>query len=140
MAIQISGEAQAGVLRENMTPRQMLAALDNAAVLARHVSELQPDVVSWWSMGGMSLSLIEQVRRAGLPAVAFVHDGWLVYGPQVDRWTRAFRGRPRLAALAERATGLPARVDLERAAHYVLVSETIRRRTRQAGYALADSA
>src|SRR5438067_10123275 len=36
----------------------------NHAVLERHLRELRPDVVSWWAMGGMSLSLIEQVRRA----------------------------------------------------------------------------
>src|SRR5438552_15011542 len=35
----------------------------NARVLERHLDELRPDVVSWWSMGGMSMSLIERVRR-----------------------------------------------------------------------------
>jgi glycosyltransferase involved in cell wall biosynthesis len=68
-----------------------------------------------------------------------VHDDWLVYGPKVDRWTRPFRGRPRLAALAERATDLPARVEIELAAQFVFVSETVRRRARQEGYVLADS-
>src|SRR4051794_26510423 len=29
----------------------------NAAVLRRHLEELRPDVVAWWAMGGMSLSL-----------------------------------------------------------------------------------
>ena len=51
--------------------------------------------------------LIEQVRRAGIPAVAFVHDEWLVYGPRVDRWTRLFAGRPWLGGLARRLTGVP---------------------------------
>ncbi|MDQ4124460.1 MAG: glycosyltransferase, partial [Actinomycetota bacterium] len=50
----------------------------NRAVLSRAAQDA--DVVSWWSMGGMSLSLVERVRRAGLPAVAFVHDEWLDYG------------------------------------------------------------
>ena len=36
----------------------------------------------WWAMGGMSLSLLEQVRRAGVPAVAVVGDEWLGYGPR----------------------------------------------------------
>ena len=44
-----------------------------------------PDAVVWWGMGGMSLGLIEQVRRAGVPAVGVVGDGWMVYGPRVDR-------------------------------------------------------
>lgn len=43
------------------------------------------DAVSWWGMGGMSLGLIEQVRRAGVPAVGVVGDGWMIYGPKVDR-------------------------------------------------------
>ena len=111
----------------------------NAAVLDRHLAELRPDVVGWWSMGGMSLGLIERVRRARLPAVGFVHDDWLTYAPRVDRWIKPFRGRPRLAALGERVTGLPARVDLDAAARYVFVSETVRDHARGAGYALAGS-
>src|SRR5439155_1520664 len=39
----------------------------NARVLGRHLDEFQPDVVTWWSMGGMSLTLIEHVRRRELP-------------------------------------------------------------------------
>src|SRR4051794_39955479 len=34
----------------------------NASVLDRQLSELRPDVVAWWSMGGMSLSLVDRVR------------------------------------------------------------------------------
>ena len=64
---------------------------------ARDRRTLRPDVVCWWAMGGMSLSLIEQVRRAGLPAVGVVGDDWMLYGPKVDAWTR--HGR-RLGPLA----------------------------------------
>jgi glycogen synthase len=104
------------------------------AVLERHLSDLRPDVVGWWAMGGMPLSLLEAVRRHGVPAVAFVHDDWLDYGPKVDGWLRLFGGRKAIAApLAERLTGLPARVDLARAARYVFVSESTRRRARMAG-------
>jgi glycosyltransferase involved in cell wall biosynthesis len=110
----------------------------NAEVLKRHVDEFAPDVVSWWSMGGMSLSLVERVRRAGLPAVAFVHDDWLDYGPRADQWLRAFERRPRLARLAERATGIPATADLDHAARYVFVSEATRMRALAAGRAPAD--
>ncbi len=97
----------------------------NHHVLARHLSELQPDVVTWWAMGGMSLSLIERVRRARLPAVGFVHDDWLTYGPQVDQWIRLFARRPHFGASVERLSGVPTRVQLDRAAHYVFVSETV---------------
>jgi glycogen(starch) synthase len=106
----------------------------NARVLDRELRGFRPSVVSWWSMGGMSLSMLERVRRAGIPAVAFVHDDWLGYGPEVDGWIRVFAHRSgRLASLAERIVGAPARVDLARAARYVFVSETTRRRAREAG-------
>jgi glycogen synthase len=106
----------------------------NARVLDRELRELRPDVVSWWSMGGMSLSMLERVRRLGLPAVAFVIDDWLAYGPDVDGWVRVFAGRSdRVASLAERVVGVPARVDLDRAARCVFVSQTTRRRALEAG-------
>ena len=106
----------------------------NARILDRYLRDFAPDVVSWWSMSGVSLSLIERVYRAGLPAVAFVHDDWLDYGRHMDLWTRAFAGRwQRAAVLAERIAGVPTRVDLERAARYVFVSDTTRRRAAEAG-------
>src|SRR5215218_2709703 len=42
----------------------------NARVFDRHVEGHRPEVVAWWAMGGMSLSLIERARLAGLPAAA----------------------------------------------------------------------
>jgi glycogen(starch) synthase len=110
----------------------------NARVLARHLEELRPDVVAWWSMGGMSLSLIERVRRAGPPAVAFVHDDWLVYGPHTDAWLRPLAARAWLRPLAERVLGLPASVDLDHAARYVFVSESTRLRAIEGGRNPAD--
>jgi len=99
----------------------------NAAVVRRHLGELAPDVVAWWGMGGMALSSIEQVRRAGVPAVAFVMDDWLTYQPPGDAWLRLFARRPRLGRAVDRLTGIPTRVDWARAATYVFVSETLRR-------------
>ncbi|HEX7290661.1 MAG TPA: glycosyltransferase [Conexibacter sp.] len=99
----------------------------NAAVVRRHLDELRPDVVAWWGMGGMALSSIEQVRRAGFPAVAFVMDDWLTYQPPGDGWLRLFARRPRLGRVVDRLSGLPTRVDFANAATYVFVSETLRR-------------
>jgi glycogen(starch) synthase len=119
-------------------PARVRLERHNQAVLDRHLNEFDPDVVSWWAMGGMSLSMIERVRRAGIPAVAFVHDDWLTYGPRVDRWTRAFAGRPRAARIAERLTAVPAGVELSTAARYVFVSRATRDRARSAGVAASD--
>ncbi|MHB8694459.1 MAG: glycosyltransferase family 4 protein [Solirubrobacteraceae bacterium] len=111
----------------------------NAAVLERHLESFAPDVVSWWSMGGMSLSLMERVRRLRVPAVAFVADDWLLYAPKVDQWIRPLRRLGPLARLAQVATGIPARVNLDDVARYVLISETVRRAARGAGLALNGS-
>ncbi|MBA3327827.1 MAG: glycosyltransferase family 4 protein, partial [Solirubrobacterales bacterium] len=105
----------------------------NATVLERHLADLRPHAVMWWAMGGMSLSLVEQVRRVGLPAVAMVGDNWPGYGPRVDAWTATWRRRPRFAGVAERLTGVPASVDLDRAATWVFVSAWTRRRARESG-------
>jgi glycogen synthase len=99
----------------------------NAATFDRHVDDFAPDVVSWWAMGGMSLSLFERARRRSLPGVAFVNDNWLVYGPLTDAWIR-FATRPGVPAdLIERVTGLPARFEPQGTAHFVFASEETRR-------------
>lgn len=56
-----------------------------ARVLDRHLAEFRPDVVSWWSMGGLPLGLLERPR---VPAVGWVNDAWPDYGPRADQWRR----------------------------------------------------
>jgi len=111
--------------------RRFRVARHNHQVLREQIADLRPDVVSWWSMGGLTMTLLEDVRRRGIPAVAFVHDDWLLYGPKVDPWLRLFTGprRSRFARLGERIAGIPTRVDLSRAADYVFVSEFTRDRS-----------
>jgi glycosyltransferase involved in cell wall biosynthesis len=111
----------------------------NAAELGRHLDEFRPDVVTWWSMGCMSMSLIEQVRRAGIPAVFVVHDDWLIYGWERDQWIRMWSGRRRAIAgrLAERLSGIPARVDVAHAGGMVFNSRYTLERARAAGVSAA---
>ena len=112
----------------------------NATELDRHLREFCPDIVSWWSMGCMSLSLIERVRRAGIPAVFVVHDDWLAYGPHRDQWLRIWRGRRTLLApLAARACGLPTSLDLNRAGPFVFNSRYTLERAREAGIDAAEA-
>jgi glycogen synthase len=101
----------------------------NQAVLRRHLAEQRPDLVSWWSMGGMSLSLVEQVRLTGPPALGWVNDGWLVYGPQVDQWLRGWDRFGRAATVARALSGVPVSVDLGRAARWIFCSEAMRQPT-----------
>jgi glycogen(starch) synthase len=105
-------------------------ARHNHAVLRRHLDELHPHAVAWWSMGGLTMTLLEDVRGRGIPSVAFVHDDWLAYGPSVDPWLRAFTGprRSRLATAGELLARIPTRVDFAGAASYVFVSEFTRAR------------
>lgn len=103
-------------------------ARHNHRELERKLEELRPDVVGWWSMGGLSLTMLETVRLRGLPAVAFVLDEWLDYGRWADAWLHTFTGprRGRFARLASRLAGVPATVDLGAAARYLFISEFTR--------------
>jgi glycogen(starch) synthase len=124
------------------TLRERVAmARHNHRLLERHVDWFAPDVVSWWSMGGLSLTLIDAVRRRGLPSAGFVHDDWLDYGRHVDGWLGLFGGHKRVAVpLAERLAGVPAMVDFGAAARWVFVSEATHRRAQALGLALLDTA
>jgi glycosyltransferase involved in cell wall biosynthesis len=111
----------------------------NAAVFDALAARFRPEVVVWWGMGGMSLGLVERARRSGLPAVGVVGDEWLRWGPRADGWLRPLRRVPALPWLAERLTGLPARVDLDSAAVWLFNSETVREKTRASGLTLPRS-
>jgi glycogen synthase len=99
----------------------------NARVLERHLDDLRPDLVTWWSMGGMSLSLIERVSRRGIRSAAFLLDDWLDYGRHADGWMAPFGRFRRTGALAERLFRVPTSVDFGAVDHWVFVSERTRR-------------
>lgn len=61
------------------------------AVLRDRLARLRPDVVVWVSMGGLPLAL---VGSSGLPELALVHDGWPVYGADVDPRARSHGWHP----------------------------------------------
>jgi glycogen synthase len=111
----------------------------NVAELDRHLTDFRPDLVAWWSMGCMSLGLIERVRRVGTPAVFVVHDDWLVYGWQHDQWIRIWQGprRSKVAPVVEWVCGVPARVELK--GRFVFNSRYTLERARQTGLELADA-
>jgi glycosyltransferase involved in cell wall biosynthesis len=75
----------------------------------------------------MSLSLIERVRRAGIPAVGVVGDDWMIYSPRVDAWYRMVRRLSALAPAVGLLAGVPSRVDLGDAA-WLFNSQTTRDR------------
>lgn len=125
-------------LRDHRFPRlsareRLAVESHNARVLGRVLGEVRPDAVAWWSMGGMSLSLIEHVRAAGIPSVAAMCDDWFAYAHEVDAWTRAFARRPRLARAVGAATRLPTRPDPGAAiGSWVFLSRELEARAEQA--------
>jgi glycosyltransferase involved in cell wall biosynthesis len=110
----------------------------NVSTLKRQLAEFEPDVVSWWSMGGITLSLLEVVRRRGVPAVAFVHDDWLDYGRRADLWHRRARRR-RYPPFLHELLGVPGRIRFDLAAHYAFVSGATRDHAIARGLALPDT-
>lgn len=117
----------------------------NARVIDRHLADLRPEVVNWWAMGGMSLSLIERVRRARIPAVGVVGDRWMTYAHLVDRWMGPFlfrrrRGRDTLAIAIERLTGIHTSVDLAGAGPWLFNSDSVRRASLAGGWELPETA
>ncbi|EHN12298.1 glycosyl transferase group 1 [Patulibacter medicamentivorans] len=95
--------------------------------LRERLRRFRPDVVSWWAMGGLPLSLLETVRRAAIPAVGVIGDGWALYGPHHDlggrSWNRA--GLRQLRPLAGRA-GLPVPGPIAPAARWLCISRWVR--------------
>lgn len=112
----------------------------NARVLARHLHDFPPDAVMWWAMGGMSLSLIERVSRAGLPALGVIGEHWPVYAPRVDASARALARRPLLRPLAALAGVVAAPDDLGAAARWLFISDHVREAAAAAGIDAPPSA
>lgn len=112
----------------------------NTRILAGHLDALRPDAVMWWALGGLSLSLVERVRRRGVPALGVVGDEWMAYGPRVDQWLSAWEARPRLAGWAAAITRTPTRFAPGRAARWLFISDFLREEARRVtGGALADT-
>jgi glycogen(starch) synthase len=111
----------------------------NRRTLARHLTDFEPAAITWWSMGGLSLALLDQGRAAGVPGVGIVLDDWLVYGPEVDGWQRLCRRGGPLGASLARLVGIPARIELGPAASWIFMSETVRRHAADAGVDVAGS-
>src|SRR5438874_4425066 len=100
----------------------------NQRQLRRLLESFQPDVVSVWNMGAMSLGLLTTLERRRLPLVVAVCDDWLVYGPNLDAWTRLFRSRPRAGRVVAAGARVPTRLPRLADAAFCFVSDFTRRR------------
>ena len=115
-------------------PARLALERHNRDALQRHLDALQPDAVMWWSMGGMSTSLLEQVRATGLPALGVVCDDWMLYADKVDGWMRLVRRLP-----VRTVAGIPSVFQPGPAARWIFISEDIRGRA-AARFPLPESA
>lgn len=118
------------VLQSPPLLRRAAAERHNQRALIDALERFEPDVVSVWNMGAMSLGLLETLARRDVPVVLNVCDDWLIYGPDLDPWARLFRRRPRLVGrLAEVMARVPARLPDLSAATALFVSEFTRDRS-----------
>jgi glycogen synthase len=111
----------------------------NAETFDRHLADLTPNVVCWWAMGGMSLSLIERSRRAGFAEAFVVCDDWLLYGPQVDAWQRLTGRLGPLGVPVGAVARVPGRLDRRRDSPALFPSRTLARRAERQGWAFRSS-
>ncbi|MEA2226866.1 MAG: glycogen synthase [Solirubrobacteraceae bacterium] len=104
--------------RDGAWARPQGVARDALAALRRHFASFEPDVVSWWGMGGLPLSLLAEPPREGIPAVGVVADGWMVYGFDADPDADA------------------SQIDLGSVARWLFISRAVEERARAEGHRL----
>jgi glycogen(starch) synthase len=90
-------------------PQCLRMELANRRALKRAVTSMEPDVVSVWNMGALSLGMLSTLREMDVPVVYVLADDWPNYAPELDAWSRRFRGQRRAAAgrWFTRLTGIP---------------------------------
>lgn len=104
----------------------------NQAALATAVREFEPEVVSIWNMGAMSLGLITTLVENKTPIVLVVCDEWPCYAPGLDAWSRLWLDRPRLGRLVRRLTRVPTVLpDLGSSGAFCFVTDLMRRRAEE---------
>jgi glycogen synthase len=102
--------------------------------LKRLLRSFDPDVVSVWGMGAMSLGLLATIVDCGPPIAYVVGDDWLVYGRWADCWTRRRDEGSPVAGLVGDVLRLPAApADMATTGAFCFVSEFTRRRAEEVG-------
>lgn len=132
--------------------------LRDAQRLLDVIDEFEPDVVNWWSMNGISKTLLPLPARLGIPDVHWIEHPWMIdeYGAggeiEAAFWERFWDGtwlpgpvrtlsRP-LSAWIERRMAkrrLPTRSYPNHPTHFCFVSEYLRDLYADAGIDVASS-
>ncbi|HVY08731.1 MAG TPA: glycosyltransferase family 4 protein [Mycobacteriales bacterium] len=74
--------------------RRYLIERRNLRAFRRTVADIQPDVLSVWHIAAISLSLLTEAERIGLPMVLTVANDWLIYAPTIDGWSSLWKRWP----------------------------------------------
>ena len=108
----------------------------NQKQLSELIARVRPEVVSVWHMAGLSLSLLTSIDRQNIPMVYGICDDWLIYGIDLDPWSRRWQKDPARRALGhliERAGGPPAVLpDLGKTGCFCFISDFTRQRAGEA--------
>ncbi|MGH9185267.1 MAG: glycosyltransferase family 4 protein [Acidimicrobiales bacterium] len=114
-------------------PRRLAIERANQRALAEALDLSQPDVVSIWQVGAMSLGLITSLIERRLPLVYAVCDLWPTYAVKLDAWLRLFARWPRLGRFTHRMTGVPSTLpELDASGAFCFNSELMRQQARRA--------
>lgn len=107
---------------------RLVREMHNRSVLREALRKARPEVVCIWTMGALSMGLVDLLSAARLPLVYAVCNDWLVWGPDQDAWMHGWSDRPGLAKLARLVTGLPTSLpDVGASGTFLFVSEWTRR-------------
>ncbi|MFO0773249.1 MAG: glycosyltransferase family 4 protein [Nitrospiraceae bacterium] len=138
--------------------QQAQRELSDARYFQQLLREFKPDVVNWWNMNGISMTLLPLPAVAGVPDVHWIEYPWMVdeygmhgekvlpfwnsvwdgvWGPKIARPLFRWMGR-RLEAQAQRE-GLPTRAFPNRPTHISFVSEYLRGLYREGGLEFPSS-
>lgn len=99
-----------GDLRSRPLRRRLGIERANQRVLRDALDELEPDVISIWHMGAMSIGLLTTLAEGAVdvPLVYVVCDDWPTYAHKIDPWMKLwYRNRP-IADRLEPLFGVPA--------------------------------
>lgn len=81
----------------------------NNRIFRRLVDHLHPDVIQFWNMRGLSMSLLASAQRTGLPISYAISDPWLMEAFDEDDWLNVWNSIPDapVRAALKRALKLP---------------------------------
>lgn len=122
------------------------------------LDEFRPDVVNWWSVGGLAKTILQLPPSRGIPDALFIEDDWIIEEEargglgQRPPWSQLWLGankpwywRPALTWLMERwkrrlaARGVETRAVPFRPRHACFVSEYLRAHYEEEGVRFASS-